>query len=138
MDKADCGVIYSDEDYVGFWRRILIIIFDLVVMVPILFLGYVADLHRYEVTLADNFIFYQYFSISLCYLYMTVLKSSRIGTLGQIVTKSKIVTLKGKRPNVFQMSFRLWFWLFGPINFIFDLAFMQFNSEKRTFRDCTA
>ena len=136
MEDNNCGVIYKEKDYVGLWRRMLIVILDLVVIALIFIIGFFLESYFYAQTVVDDLIFSSYICVGISFFYLTIVKSSKLGTLGQIITRTKIIDLKGKRPNAFQMVFRLLLWLFGPVNFIYDFAFIGFNSEKRTLRDC--
>ena len=129
-DDLGFGVRYEDSKYLGLFSRLVILSLDLLVVIITLGLG----IYFNEMYSSDNYIIYM--AIFICYLYLTVIKASNIGTLGQIVTKSKILTIYGKKPSFLKMNFRLLFWAIGPLNTLSDLAFMTFIREKRTLRDC--
>lgn len=135
METDSTGVVFKEEDYAGFWRRLIILIVDLFVVIVITTPCYLADSYRYEEYYSDNELVFFYVGMFLSYLYLTVLKASKIGSIGQIVTGTEILTIRGRRPNIFLMTYRLLFWLVGPVNFIADLAFIYMNKEKRTLRD---
>ncbi|VAW75280.1 hypothetical protein MNBD_GAMMA12-2714, partial [hydrothermal vent metagenome] len=76
-----------------------------------------------------------YLAITLSFLYLTVLKASKIGTLGQKITSTKMLSISGNRASILQMTYRLFFWAFGPFTFVSDFAWVTLNNEKRTLRD---
>jgi len=129
-DDLGFGVKYEDSEYLGLLSRLVILVLDLGAVFIILGLG----VYFNEIYLYDNYITYT--AIFICYLYLTIVKTSSIGTLGQIVTQSRILTIYGKKPSFIRMNFRLLFWTIGPMNTLSDIAFMTFIREKRTLRDC--
>jgi len=54
-------------------------------------------------------------------MYLTVLKRSRIGTIGYGVMRVKIITADGKRPSMLRMATRMITILLFPEVIIFDL-----------------
>jgi len=69
------------------------------------------------------------------YLYLTLLKASRVRTLGYKLTGSKIVNLRGQRPSIIWMTFRLALWIGGPFSFLFDLFWSGIDDDRQTLRD---
>jgi len=130
------GVIYEPESFAGFFRRFIIISVDLSIVIALFYFGLELDSYFY-VEYDDYYEDYStYTMILIIYLYLTVIKSSKLGTFGLLLTGTKIVTLKGQKPNIFKMTFRFLFLLLGPINGIIDFLWLTMNPEKRTFRDC--
>jgi uncharacterized RDD family membrane protein YckC len=68
-------------------------------------------------------------------LYLTVLKRTDFGTLGYWLTGVKIVNLKGKRPSLWQMTFRFIMLILGPFNFIVDVLWLGGDEHRQTLRD---
>lgn len=135
MAANKTGVIFHEDDYSGLGTRILIMAVDLLV----LFLVFVV-FNYIDSYLSDHYPGYEpyitvYVFLFVCYAYLTILKSSKTGTLGQILTKTTILNINGKRANIFQMTYRLLFWILGPFNFLFDFGWISLNKERRTLRD---
>lgn len=130
------GVKYAENDYAGFWRRLVTQLIDIFVVVGFLMVGLLIDGYRYDPYHSDQYLFITYVFLVAAVFYLTVVKSSSVGTLGQIFTKTKVIDLNGERPGFFRMLYRLLFWLFGPFNAFVDVIFMTTNVEKRTVRDC--
>jgi len=133
MKNANIGVLFKNSDYASLSTRTILVIIDLVVLISLFIAGYYFDDFLYQSYYTDNFLITQYLSPLLAILYLTVLKTSKIGTLGQRITK--ILHINGKKPNIFIMIYRLFFWGLGPLNFIADFAWVTLNKEKRTVRD---
>ena len=136
MLNGNQGTIYQVTDYIGFWKRVAIQILDLLVIFVVMIPFLILDNYRYDNYYSESFLLYSYLGLFICYLYLTMLKASRFGTLGQLVTKTIIRTIHGDKPSMLRMTYRLLFWILGPFNVITDMAFIPSNSEKRTLRDC--
>lgn len=130
------GVIYRDEDYAGFLRRTAILLIDLAIVIPLLGAGIWVDTSLYDNTDFWDEYYALYVSLFVAYLYLTTLKASKYGSLGQRITDTKIETIYGSRPSQLRMSMRLLYWILGPINFLTDLVFMLAVKERRSIRDC--
>lgn len=135
MSKKKTGVVFDEEDYAGLFSRILIIVVDLLVIYLLFIACDYADSFIYSNYSIDAGNTFLYLPLLLAFFYLTLLKASKYGTAGQLLTKTKILNLGGKRPNIFQMTYRLLFWIAGPFNFLFDFAWISLNKEKRTLRD---
>ena len=118
------GVVYADGDYAGFFRRFAIIGVDLAVLA-----GLWGLLSAFEMS---RTVFYV--GAGLTWAYLTLLETT-LGTLGFWLTGTRIVTLEGKRPGVFRMTFRLLLWIFGPINAFVDFFWLAGDAYKQTLRD---
>ena len=118
------GVVYADGDYAGFFRRLLIIGIDLAV------LGCAWGL--LSVFGMSPSVFYG--GAGLSWAYLTLLEA-RAGTLGFWLTRTRIITLEGKRPSVLRMTFRLLLWIFGPIHAFVDFFWLGGDAYKQTLRD---
>ena len=70
------------------------------------------------------------------WLYLAVLKPSPVRTVGFRLANLKIVNLRGQRPSVLRMTFRLMLWMFGPFNLLFDLMWMGPDADHQSLRDC--
>ena len=83
----------------------------------------------------DDF-YFTYISSVISFIYLTKIKTTKTGTLGQILTKSRIETIYGTKPGLVRMTARLLFWVVGPLNFVIDILFIAMIKEKRAVRDC--
>ncbi len=135
MKQTETGVVFKESDYSSLLTRASIILIDLALLILLFVVGYFIDDYLYQNYLIDSYVITRYISPILAFLYLTILKTSKIGTLGQKITKTKILHINGKKPNIFVMTYRLFFWGFGPLNFITDFAWVTLNKEKRTVRD---
>jgi len=69
------------------------------------------------------------------YLYLTVVKRSRLGSLGLLVTGTRIMDIEGQRPSLLRMTARL-FWLLPlPLGLLLDLGWLLEEPAKQTLRD---
>lgn len=124
------GVYFALDDYVGIIRRIVILLVDLAVLfiMYLLFAALlipIAGAHSGSVGLLY---------VGTAWAYLTVLKSSRLRTVGYRLMGARIINLRGRRPSAFRMTFRVLLWLFGPFNMI-DLIWSNVDKERQTLRD---
>lgn len=126
------GVYFARRDYAGFLRRMFIVLIDLLVILVVGFLIQLTwNLARPEETSPITSII----CLGLAYLYLTILRGTRLRTLGYILTGVKIINLKGERPSFFWMNLRLTLWIFGPVNPIVDLLWFWGDNNRQTLRD---
>jgi len=135
MKKNKTGIVFEENDYAGFLSRILIMIIDLFFIYLVFEAGNYADSFLYQNYHIYSPIPYFYMPAIISYLYLTVIKASKYGTIGQKLTNTKILHISGKKPTIFNITYRLLFWIGGPFNFLFDLGWITLNKEKRTLRD---
>lgn len=131
--------VYRREDYVGTIRHLVIIAVDLAVIVfVVLPLGMIPAVVADSMSIrSDLFLFCP---LLLTWLYLTVLKPSRIRSLGYWVTGSKIVTIYGEKPSTIRMTIRLAatiLWIAVPPSgmFFVDLMWPTVDEERQTLRD---
>ncbi len=74
-------------------------------------------------------------ALTSAYVYLTVLKRSRIRSLGYILTGVRIVDVEGRRPSLLQMTIRILPVLPVPWSFLFDLGWMVDEPQRQTLRD---
>ena len=137
---ADIGpFVYRREDYVGTIRHIVIIAVDLAVILFVVFpLGFVPAFVAGSLSIrSDSFLFVG--PLFLTWLYLTVLKPSRIRSPGYWVTGSKIVTLYGEKPSTLRMTIRLAatvYWFSLPLGtFLVDFMWPTVDEERQMLRD---
>jgi uncharacterized RDD family membrane protein YckC len=133
------GVYYAADDYIGIGRRIVLICVDLTVII----LGGVVlawtlatvDAEGSERSMMRAALYSWLLYVALVAAYMTVIKASKIRTIGYRVAGTKIVDLRGRRPSIFRMLFRLSLWVLGPFSFVFDLIWAGIDEDRQTLRD---
>lgn len=130
------GVKYKDSDYAGLLVRLVILSIDLTV-VSVFFISCIY-LDSFLMDQYENYthFYFAYVSLVVSFIYLTKIKTTKIGTLGQVMTGTRIETIYGTKPGLIRMTARLLFWLVGPLNFVIDLMFLAMIKEKRAVRDC--
>jgi uncharacterized RDD family membrane protein YckC len=129
--KAEMGPYYAPADYAGLFRRFAILFVDgFVAFIALGIIGVALnDPGDRSITPAQLSSFAVF-----CWLYFVVLETYA-GTLGFLVTRVRIVTLKGERPGLFRMTFRFLIWILGPINALVDFIWLTGDDYKQTLRD---
>jgi uncharacterized RDD family membrane protein YckC len=128
------GVYYAPEAYAGFLKRLLIVAVDLSVIffvwaiVYILWYGGGPDPEYLGIWFVG-------LCFTVAYIYLVFVESSSIGTLGFLLTKVKIVNLRGERPSGWRVSFRLFLWVLGPFHPVIDLLWLTGDRDRQTLRD---
>ncbi len=125
------GVYYAANDYIGVLRRIAILAIDFTVL---FFLGFIVEWVTTE-PLDDPTDAFFFSHVALVWTYLTILKPSKVRTVGYWLTGSRIVNLRGQRPSILRMTFRLLLWVFGPFNLLFDLIWAGIEDDRQTLRD---
>jgi len=132
------AVRFAERDYAGLFRRIIIAGVDLAAVLVIWgaalgavwyvwFLARPQSEHPPASTL--------WLLPLTAYLYLTVVKRSRLGSLGLLVTGTRIVDVEGQRPSLLRMTARL-FWLLPlPLGLLLDLGWLLEEPAKQTLRD---
>jgi uncharacterized RDD family membrane protein YckC len=122
-------VYYRREDYCGLLRRLASYAIDFSALGA---LGLTFVIAGSVFTLpAIGWIY-----LLLAYLYLTVMKRS-VGTLGYLATGIRIVDLKGQRPGLVALTFRLvWctFWM-SPLLAFVELLFLSGDEDRQTLHD---
>ena len=132
--KMSRGVYYGRQDYASFWRRILAWAIDLVII--LLILGGYCYLNFHFINdslLAFNVSFFG--SLLIAYVYLAILKSSALRTLGFRVADLKIVDLYGNKPSWSTMLIRFMLLAVGLFSLIVDLLWLTGETTRQTLRD---
>ncbi len=130
------GVFFAPEDYIGFMRRIVIFMVDAAVLLGVLFVLLVLSLFVFDDYSEDesraslSLIWY-----SFIWFYLTVLKASRVRTVGYWVTGARILKLRGTRPSVFRMTYRFLLNFCFPFNLVYDLLWTLVDEDRQTLTD---
>ncbi len=131
----DLGDYYAPQDYAGLFRRFLNIVIDLGVtaIAAMIILAAAGAIDPGPLQGHPPRVFFVF--AAFCFGYFVLLESSAIGTLGFRLCGVRIATLKGSRPSVLRMTFRLMLWILGPINALMDLYWLTGDDYKQTLRD---
>lgn len=129
---------YDPKDYVGIGKRIIVMIIDSFVIV---LLGIAIWMPFFELILteaiqSDPSGTYCIIYLIAIWLYLAPIKRSEFGTVGYRLLGIKLVSAKGGRPSLINMTIRMMLWMFGPFNFVLDLLWLVIDSENQSLRDC--
>ena len=124
------GVYFAASDYIGLWRRIVILFVDTFVLLvgwtTVAILGQLVGLPGIFLLL----------SIAFVWWYEVPLKRSKFRTLGYWLTGCKIVNLRGERPSLAMLTFRALLWVLGPFNWTVNLLWCGIDDDRQTLADC--
>jgi uncharacterized RDD family membrane protein YckC len=136
------AVCYDRQDYAGPGRRVLIVCIDFVATAVLSFAALVAVTYiHYALYPRREFPVALIWVVPVvAYLYLTVVKRSRVRTLGYILTGVQIVDIEGKRPSLLQMTIRLLPVIPLPAipvpwPLLFDFGWMIDEPARQTLRD---
>jgi uncharacterized RDD family membrane protein YckC len=129
-DQRELGVFYDVHDYAGILRRLAIVVVDFVILVlAYLLMAVVAAFSDF----VNQHMLVLY--LALCYPYLAVLKTTRWGTVGYLVTGVRLVDLRGNRVRLWRATFRFLFLVFGPLNLLFDIIWLGGDPNRQSIRD---
>jgi uncharacterized RDD family membrane protein YckC len=132
--EENFGVIYRKKEYAGFLKRVVISLVDIIIIsVVSACCLYITDFIFYSEDTYYNFNFF--FTLAFCIFYLAILKRSKIRTVGYIITRVKIVDLKGQKPSIFKMILRVLLLFLGPFELFFDIIWLTSEATKQTLRD---
>lgn len=136
------GVYYRRDDYASFLRRLTANLIDVVVLYfAMVVLAVVLDYFYYNLgVISLSYGAFTCFIFAVICLvpwgYLTICKASSLRTLGYRVAGLKIVTLAGQSVPWYQMSFRLFLWMFGPFSMFLDSVWVFTDEARQSCRDC--
>lgn len=128
------GVAYQQDDYAGLARRVVAGGIDFVI---ILFLPAVLSLpFSGLLELMPGLALLWWLVVP--WLYLVVLKRSRLRTLGYRIADVKVIDLQGGRPKLWRLTLRALFSFCGPLAPFLDFFWISGNPQKRALRDVVA
>ncbi len=130
------GVRFPRAAYAGPLRRWAIMLIDLAVVAT---LGFFAGAAGVALSDSATIAAFACTWLLICYVYLVPL-AAWTGTLGFILTQTKIVDLHGRPPSLRRMTLRLLlcaFWL-NDLFFVIDLLWSAENDRRQTLRDMLA
>jgi uncharacterized RDD family membrane protein YckC len=129
------GVYYRKADHARIARRLVSDVVDAIVLLfAVMVVGTVCTAMMGPTDRAVMWIMIIWPAI--CYIYLVILKPSKVRSLGYIVADLKIVTIKGHRPSLPRMTFRLGLaflgsWFIPPL----ELIWVGIDDDSQTLRD---
>lgn len=135
--KESEGIYYSRDDYAGLMRRMIIFLVDGIVLLVIFLILSTIFSAIFKEDERALYIALILTCLLSAHLYLAVLKSSKIRTLGYILTGVKIVNLKGEKPSFLNMTsrFSLVLLYLTSVFFIIDLIWIWSNKNRQSIRD---
>jgi len=135
--EAHEAVCFDRRDYAGPARRVIIVCIDFVAVIALSFgvligVWYVCLLRNPRGDLSPQAL---WVLPAVAYAYLTLVKRSRIRTLGYILTGVRIVDIRGRRPSLLQMTIRMLPMLPVPWSLLFDLGWIVGEPQRQTLRD---
>lgn len=127
------GVYFLRDAYAGMGRRFVIIVIDLAVLIVVGILLIACSSSFPANVESERYFGYLWFAFA--YRYLVILEASPIGTLGFLITGVKILNLKGERPSILRMTFRLVLWVLGPFNVLINLIWLGGDYARQTVSD---
>ena len=124
------GVVFAVRDHAGPLRRLFIVLIDVAFVYACGICVLVVFLDRIELHSVIRNLW-----LLFAVLYFTLLKSTPLGSLGLMLAGCRIITLKGKRPSFPRMTLRLFLWIWGPFNPLFDLIWLCGDERRQSIRD---
>jgi len=141
------GVYYKTKDYGSLLRRVFAVAVDVFVLIMLSLLiawiwSWFAERPKLDAAVQYGWLsialinpVYFWCCLLLSYVYMTVIKATKLRTIGYRITDLRVVNLRGVRPSVFQMTWRFILLAFGPIDLIVDLIWLWGDENRQTVRD---
>jgi len=129
---------YDPKDYVGIGRRVIVMIVDSLMLVLIgivLWMPFLVLILAELIQSDPSGMFWISFLLAI-WVYLAPIKRSDFGTVGYRLLGIKLVSAKGGRPSLVNMTIRMLMWMFGPFNFVLDLLWLGADSENQSLRDC--
>lgn len=125
--KTKKGALYSKTEYAGVLRRLLVMGIDFGVVA-----GFIWLLFSLPINLSDN----AYFTLIFGFFYLYLIEMKRrVGSIGNLITLTKLVSIAGGRPSIFSMISRSAFWSLSWFLTIIDILWITGDPRKQMVRD---
>ena len=129
---------YDPKDYVGIGKRLIVMIVDSIMLVLIgilIWIPFLALILSGVIQIDPSGMIWISFLVAI-WVYLGPIKRSDFGTVGYRLLGIKLVSAKGGKPSLINMTIRMMLWMFGPFNFVLDLLWLGADSENQSLRDC--
>ena len=136
------GVVFERKSYAGLGRRTTAIVVDVLVLwvawIAIAYTWYYL-LRRGEAPLLESWLSW----VVVCAVYLTVLKASRVRTIGYRIAGLRLVDWQGEQPRIRRMLLRLVLCVMPLSNFgtsailngVIDFFWLTADPHRQTLRD---
>ena len=128
------GVYYTQKDYAGVGRRLVILTVDGMVTLALLAAVLVSFMYLTPNS-RRGFQLHMLGFVCMAFLYLAVLARSTWGTLGYKLTGVRVVSLTGQVPKLGSMAYRTLFAVLGPLNGLLDIAWVAGDANRQSVRD---
>jgi len=129
---------YDPKDYVGIGKRLIVMLIDSMVIVAMgimLWTPFLVLILTQVLQVDASGIFWMLLLLAT-WIYLAPIKRSDFGTIGYRLMGIKLVSAKGGRPSLINMTIRMVMWMFGPFNLVLDLLWLGADTENQSLRDC--
>jgi len=135
--EAHRAVCFDRRDYAGPVRRVVIVCIDFVaaIVLSVVVLVAVWSVWLVRYPQSDPLAQALWVLPAVVYIYLTVLKRSRIRTLGYILTGVRVVDIRGGRPSLLQMTIRMVPLFPVPWSLLFDLGWIVDEPQRQSLPD---
>jgi len=128
------GVYYDSKDYAGLIKRAWAWTIDSIVLgIFVISLWYLLSYMFDDEIIVIKLSFWTF--VLFAYIYLSILKPSKLRTVGYVIAGLKIVDLYGNTPSWNIMLTRFFMLGFSPFAFIIDMLWLTGESTKQTLRD---
>ena len=131
--NTDSGVYFARADYIGLFKRFLIMMIDVPVVVGVALVLTVMCLNLVGQGAAEYAMLLPW--LAWPWVYLVVVKRSSLRTLGYILLGARIVNLHGERPSLLMMTYRFVLLVGGPIHPLTDLLWVSGDVNRQALRD---
>ncbi|WOO39558.1 RDD family protein [Rubellicoccus peritrichatus] len=129
MESNASGVYYQKSDYANFALRLSTLIIDLALSAGF---GFALDAVAESASLTSG----QYDTIIVVFLFLYFIEMKRrYGTIGNIVTRTRLIDVSGKRPSIYSMLVRSSLFVLGSLFFIIDIIWVTSDEKRQMIRD---
>jgi uncharacterized RDD family membrane protein YckC len=129
---------YDETQYAGFGSRLLVIAVDSLVLL----MAGMAIWIPFEFLLISGVLendpsgpLWLIYLVGV-WIYLAPIKRSDFGTVGFRLLGLTLVSAKGGKPSLLNMTMRMMIWMFGPFNLLLDLLWLGADAERQSLRDC--
>ena len=126
----DMGVYYAHRDLPGFFRRLFVLVVDLVVVFLVVI---VVMLLAAAFGLTERIA--KFASLAFAWAYLAGLKAGSKGTVGYRLAGVQLVNLQGRPAGLLCSTYRFLLLFIGPLHLVFDLLWLTTDPNRQTLRD---
>ncbi len=129
---------YDDKQYAGIAIRLLVMVIDSIILLTVgivLWVPFALLIMSGTLEIDPSGYFWLLYLVAI-WVYLAPIKRSDFGTIGLKLLGLTLVSAKGGKPSLLNMTMRMMMWMFGPFNLILDLLWLGADTERQSLRDC--